>query len=378
MKKIFKYLCLGLMMLWLGGGLFPAKAVADVITMTTMYYIDIYVYCDVRRGDPSGTIRVDYGDGYTRDYEAKYLEEARIKWYYSDYPFETAKTVIITTDCPLVGLRCEACRSTKIVNNLTSFDLSRCPSLKYLHCSGCEANGVKLNELLALDLSNHTSLEGLHCSNNGLSSLDLSNLTSLKELDCSNNGLSSLDLSNLTSLKELDCSNNALTTLQFEGELRGLNAANNHLTLSMLDLLSKKWDGTAYNAKPLLLSPQRIVQALSVGENWDLTSEMTIDGAATAYTLTDEAGAPVSEAACVEKDGVFRFRQSGKYLLTLTNPQVTDNSYYDEDYQGYVADEQVEVVYEVTVSGTDIAVYTVEATLDPAVGGTVSQSGRGR
>ena len=105
-----------------------------------------------------------------------------------------------------------------------------------------------------------------------------------------------------------------------------------------------------------------------VGENWDLTSEMTIDGAATAYTLTDEAGAPVSEAACVEKDGVFRFRQSGKYFLTLTNPQITD-------YVSGVADEPVKIIYEMTVSGTDIAVYTVDAVPNAVVGGMVSGGG---
>ena len=356
MKKIFKYLCGGLMMMWLGGGLLPTKAVADKVTLTTMYYwLNIDVVCAVGMYDPNGTIHIDFGNGYTRDYEAKYVTWTKIQWLYDDYYGEKARTVTITTDYPLTGLKCETIRDGKYINGLTYLDLSDCPSLLALDCSGDDD---------CLSTPNH------------FSSLDLSGLTSLSELNCSKNGLTSLDLSDQASLKQLNCSSNELTTLQFEGELLGLNAANNHLALSVLNILSKKWNGKVYGSKPLILSPQRIVQTLTVGENWDLTSEMTIDGTATAYTLTDEAGEPVSEAAYAEKDGVFRFRRSGKYLLTLKNPQVTDYSYYDKDYDGYVADEQVEVIYEVTVSGTDIAVYMVDVAA-PA-GGTASQSGSGR
>jgi Leucine-rich repeat (LRR) protein len=83
--------------------------------------------------------------------------------------------------------------------NISNFNLSFCPGLIHLYCSGCN--------LTTLDVSLFKSLDQLTCSNNQLTSLDLSSLSTLAGINCSNNQLSSLDVSQFN-LASLNCSNN--------------------------------------------------------------------------------------------------------------------------------------------------------------------------
>lgn len=84
--------------------------------------------------------------------------------------------------------------------NISNFNLSFCPGLIHLYCSGCN--------LSTLDVSLFKSLDELQCSSNQLTSLDLSSLNALTGINCSNNQLSSLDVSQFY-LASLNCSNNS-------------------------------------------------------------------------------------------------------------------------------------------------------------------------
>lgn len=87
-----------------------------------------------------------------------------------------------------------------------SLDLSGCPGLRYLTCSGCT--------LVNLNLSSLVKLLMLSCSENRLTNLNLSACTSLTQLKCAYNGLEKLDLTPNSALSMLDCSKNPLTTLK--------------------------------------------------------------------------------------------------------------------------------------------------------------------
>ena len=97
-------------------------------------------------------------------------------------------------------------------NQLSSLDVSKNTSLRYLYCSG--------NQLSSLDVSKNTALQYLYCSGNPLSSLDVSKNTALLELYCSGNQLSSLDVSNNSKLWMLDCSGNQLSSLDLSSNPR--------------------------------------------------------------------------------------------------------------------------------------------------------------
>ena len=87
-------------------------------------------------------------------------------------------------------------------NQLTNLDISQNAALKSLYSDG--------NQLTSLDVSQNSALEGFYCRNNQLTSLDLSQNSALKWLYCNDNRLTSLDLSHNSDLMELECSNNQI------------------------------------------------------------------------------------------------------------------------------------------------------------------------
>ncbi|MCM1287291.1 MAG: hypothetical protein NC240_03195 [Clostridium sp.] len=109
-------------------------------------------------------------------------------------------------------------------NNLTSLDLSKNTSLKYLNCFN--------NPLMSLDLSKNTSLEELDCGCCSLTSLDVSKNMSLEEINCEYTNLTSLNLGENTSLTVLVCRRSQLTSLDVSKNtsLTYLDCHNNQLT----------------------------------------------------------------------------------------------------------------------------------------------------
>ncbi|MCM1172177.1 MAG: hypothetical protein NC393_08640 [Clostridium sp.] len=108
-------------------------------------------------------------------------------------------------------------------NYLTSLDVSKNTSLKYLDCGG--------NHLTSLDVSKNTALKQLDCDVNCLTSLDVSKNMSLERLSCGGNQLTSLDVSKNTSLVYLDCNENQLTSLDVSKNksLNSLSCSGNQL-----------------------------------------------------------------------------------------------------------------------------------------------------
>ena len=153
----------------------------------------------------------------------------------------TSQTIIIRGD--VTELNCA-------VNQLTSLDVSGCPSLIKLSCgslssekgtltslkaSGCTALtelDCRNIQLSSLDVSGCTSLTTLYCSNNQLTGLDLSGCPALTKLDCSSNKLTSLDVSKNTALTSLSCAGNQLTSLDVSKNttLTSLGCEDNQLT----------------------------------------------------------------------------------------------------------------------------------------------------
>ena len=92
------------------------------------------------------------------------------------------------------------------VGQLTSLDVSKCPALQTLNCSG--------HNLSSIDVTQNPELYRLHCDYNyNVISLDLSKNTKLQDLVCYSMGLYELDLSNNPALHTLRCNYNYLTEL---------------------------------------------------------------------------------------------------------------------------------------------------------------------
>ncbi len=96
-------------------------------------------------------------------------------------------------------------------NVLKNLDLTKCPDLKYLDCSGNR-------ELSRIELSNDSLLLALDCNR---TAIDLSQYLPrwkyIGELDCRDMQLTELDLSRNPWLSFVDCSNNRIDTLSLEG-----------------------------------------------------------------------------------------------------------------------------------------------------------------
>ena len=90
-------------------------------------------------------------------------------------------------------------------SELTSLNVSGCPSLTQLNCGG--------NKLTSLDVSQNRALQRLVCHKNQLTGLDVSQNSFLALLSCGDNQLTSLDVSQNSALAQLGCDNNQLTSL---------------------------------------------------------------------------------------------------------------------------------------------------------------------
>ncbi|MFI3299459.1 MAG: BACON domain-containing carbohydrate-binding protein, partial [Rikenellaceae bacterium] len=119
-------------------------------------------------------------------------------------------------------------------NDLTSINLSMCPSLQTLN--------IASNKLSELNLSNNPLIGAVWCNDNSLTELNLENAAELTQLWCGNNKISSLDFSHSPSMLYLDCSNNSISELEIPEMLSTLDASKNSLSkvdISERYLLSK-------------------------------------------------------------------------------------------------------------------------------------------
>ncbi|MCM1532558.1 MAG: leucine-rich repeat domain-containing protein, partial [Bacteroides sp.] len=116
----------------------------------------------------------------------------------------------VSNNTALINLNCSGrVWNDRSIGSLKELNVSTCPSLQVLTCSG--------QELTSLDVSKNTALRVLDCSFNQLTSLDVSKNTSLISLDCSSNQLTSLDASENTALSELYCTSSTLIKLDVSG-----------------------------------------------------------------------------------------------------------------------------------------------------------------
>lgn len=90
-------------------------------------------------------------------------------------------------------------------NELSSLDISNCPSLTMLYCND--------NNLTEMDTSHNPALETFNCKNNQISALDMSACPKLVNLGCTGNNISELNISANFALTELYCAYNQLTEL---------------------------------------------------------------------------------------------------------------------------------------------------------------------
>jgi cell wall surface anchor family protein len=101
---------------------------------------------------------------------------------------------------------------------LTILDVSKNTVLERLWCKS-DGEGTLAKLVLG---KNHLVLKELNCSNNQISSLDVSGCPSLQKLSCNRNKINTLDISNNTKLLSLDCSYNLLKKLDV-ANCRGLS-----------------------------------------------------------------------------------------------------------------------------------------------------------
>ncbi len=149
-------------------------------------------------------------------------------------------------------------------NQITSLDLSNCPDLEILDCTGssmqtldiskntnlvelyCGKNEIKIletsdlhklknvvaymNELTKIDLSHCPDLEIVSVLYNGLSELEV-DAPNLRELHCENNSLVTLTIGDAPKLENLSCESNSLSVLKLNktSMLQHFDCASNHI-----------------------------------------------------------------------------------------------------------------------------------------------------
>lgn len=151
--------------------------------------------------DQPTTIRIDWGNGETKEYEIK------DSWTRID--------------------EISAGSQIRIIGNVTAANFESYPGM-----------GLWDNEISGIDVTNNSLLTWLSTYMNPIDTLDLSNCPLLVDLDCAYSNLSSLDVSKATGLLHLICYGNQLKTLDVSNnkELTELNAKNN--LLESIDLSS--------------------------------------------------------------------------------------------------------------------------------------------
>ncbi|NTW21662.1 MAG: hypothetical protein HGA42_19775, partial [Nostocales cyanobacterium W4_Combined_metabat2_030] len=142
-------------------------------------------------------------------------------------------------------------------NNLTSLDISNCPTIQNLDCSSNNLTSIDIsknvllyqlncyeNQITSIDITKNTRMQYLSCSDNKLSSLLTTNITKLERLISSENPISSIDVSTNTNLIELNlmyCNLSDLKLSHFSSNIEKLDLSYNPLkTISLENLPNLK------------------------------------------------------------------------------------------------------------------------------------------
>ena len=160
---------------------------------------------------------IDKGDnpvGFAIDFEHSYTDG------------KSNHTIVIQGNGNINGIF----RTTEETYQVTSLDVSKCPTLIYLYWDNCQLSSLDIskcpnlielecsfNQLTSLDISKCLYLIELVCAYNQLTSLNVNNHATLTSLSCYGNQLTSLNVSKNTVLEYLACSNNQLTSLNVSG-----------------------------------------------------------------------------------------------------------------------------------------------------------------
>lgn len=291
------------------------------------------------------------------------------------------------------------------MNQLGDLDIQSCIALQYLSCNDNHLSSIDVgnnvallslychnNRLLNLDVSNNYALEVLGCWNNQLTSLDVGYNTALKDLECGSNLLSSLDISNNAALEVLDCQDNQLASLNISGitSLHSLSCNINQLTnldlsnnINLLFLCCHSNQLTN-----LILSNNKALEHLDCGSNQltilnlsNNTSLGWLDCPGNQLTSLDVSQCPrlvaLTENMTPTINNIVSYGpdESGRFLrydegVTLTTVLLNDNGVeinvtnfpdsffrfyisanYDIDKDGYLSDEEIAKVKEITVYG---------------------------
>lgn len=138
-----------------------------------------------------------------------------------------------------------------------------------------------------------------------------------------------LNASNCAGLTTLDCSNNRLTSVNATGctALTTLNAANNRMLLSELYKTLQGVNTTVTTTRTL--DPQSPVffesKMININEIVDLSSELTIGGATTTYTVKRGAADAIVGTDYTYNSGKITFLKGGDYTVELTNANVKNS-----------------------------------------------------
>ena len=173
------------------------------ITMVTEDENIEFAISTLKEGDE---VTIDWGDGTIENFKSVIDKGDNPVGFAIDFEHsytdgKSNHTIIIQGNGNIDGIY----RTTEETYQVTSLDVSKCPTLIYLYWDYCQ--------LTSLDVSKCPNLIELNCGSNQLTSLDVSKNTALTELSCFSNQLTSLDVSKNIALTELSCGGNPLTLL---------------------------------------------------------------------------------------------------------------------------------------------------------------------
>lgn len=339
---------------------------APAITMTTANEIGSNFSFDIAANTENKTIRVDWGNGATTEHTigsnwtsiSGTIAGSNIQIY------GLSISALMANNCNLTSLDVTKCPSIKTLwcainsltdldvtnnifleelycgtNSIVSLDVSKNHTLQVLQCSYNLIDNLYLtnnrnlynlrcdnNKLTVIDLSKNVELKYFDCYSNNIETIDITNNIKLEEFNCSNNQLLTIDLSKNTALTKLYCTNNKLTSLDFSNNLSLIEiyCAENKLSYSSLPLKLPSWTIYAYTPQAKLTLPKT---EYVLNEEIDLNSQLTAGDNTTVYTWKTVGGVTlVKDADYTESNGKFTFlKQPGDYFYCeMTNTTFPD------------------------------------------------------
>ena len=242
--------------------------------------------------------------------------------------------------------------------NINSIDVSQNVNLEKLNISNINFKKGN-NPALDVDLTNNVNLKELNISTTNLETIDLSQNVNLEVLNASRiiGGMTELDLSTNTKLVTLNVSGSKLTEIALSSntysDLKEVNLDGNRFTLSELS----KWLDKGSSDVSITYGTQsnvyeEYVTALTSDASGDRTvtinaSELTFNGKDTVIAVVDKRLREVPEIIEGAYDvpditnytingGSVEFLTHGRYMLRLTNEEISGKDREAVVYTGYI------------------------------------------